>query len=132
MRLFCQSSKVQKLIVSFRLLSRLTISAVNLEGPDGALGPVLEQMAQQTDSEPPNIGRLGFDIQDASAYPGGIDQVRTHIKDAHSWGAIAVLPNCTTTWQDALSNGNASYDPTGCMAIFISGARFYRTDRLRR
>lgn len=109
-----------------RYLHKLTIAAVNLEGPDGSVGPVLTQMAQQTNEQPKSIGRLGFAIEDASDYPGGIDDVRNTVGYSGRWGAIVALPNCTSAWEDALSSGDASYDPTGCLAVFYSSGRFYR------
>ena len=49
---------------------------------------------------------------------------------SNTWGAIVVYPNCTTTWLSSVQTGNASYDPTGCMGVFISGARFYQVTLL--
>lgn len=41
-----------------------------------------------------------------------------------------VYPNCTSTWTTAIQNGLASYDPTGCVGIFYSGARYYQVSLL--
>lgn len=114
-------------LATCRKLSKLTIAAVNLEGPDGTVGPVLEHMARDTNNQPATIGRLGFDIQSAADYPGGFQEVKESIGYSKHWGALVALPNCTSSWNDALSSGDASYEPQGCMAILFSGARFYRT-----
>jgi hypothetical protein len=47
-----------------------------------------------------------------------------------SISAIVVYPNCTSTWRTSLQNGLADYDPTGCVGIFYSGARFYQVSLL--
>ena len=44
--------------------------------------------------------------------------------------AVIAYPNCTSTWQSSLAAGNASYDPTGCIGVFYSGARFYQVTLL--
>lgn len=44
--------------------------------------------------------------------------------------AVVVYPNCTSTWTTALQNGLANYDPTGCVGIFYSGARYYQVSLL--
>lgn len=41
-----------------------------------------------------------------------------------------MYPNCTSTWRTALENGIEDYDPTGCVGIFYSGARFYQVTLL--
>lgn len=41
-----------------------------------------------------------------------------------------VYPNCTSTWTTAVQNGLANYDPTGCVGVFYSGARYYQVTLL--
>lgn len=112
-----------------RYFNQLTIVAVDFESPqlgqNAAVGPVLTQMAQETNVQTMRP-HLGFDIRDASSYPRGVDQVKEDVGFSRYWGAIVVYPNCTSTWTSSLQNGNASYDPTGCMGVFYSGARFYQ------
>lgn len=95
---------------------------------------------------------LGFAITEASEYPNGAIDVKEAIGYSKYWGgahekapvnvlleimltagsyvAIVVYPNCTSTWRTAVRNGIASYDPTGCVGIFYSGARFYQVSLL--
>lgn len=44
--------------------------------------------------------------------------------------ALVVYPNCTSSWRTAVQNGLADYDPTGCLGIFYSGARYYQVTLL--
>jgi len=103
----------------------LTVVAVNFEGQDGAVGPLLTQMAQETNAQSMRP-HLGFAIREASSYPDGVEGVKQDVGLSKYWGAVVVYPNCTSTWTSSLQTGNTSYDPTGCIGVFYSGARFYQ------
>jgi len=95
-------------------------------GNQAIVGPAIIQMAQMTNSMPIDATRLGYDIQDASQYPGGPEQAKEDVGYSRHWGAIIAYPNSTSVWREALATGDASYDPSGCVGIFFSGARFYQ------
>jgi len=95
-------------------------------GNNAIVGPALIQMAEQTNSQPSTMTRLGYAIRDASDYPGGLAQVKEDIGYSRYWGAIIATENSTSAWRSALENGNADYDPSGCVAVLYSGARFYQ------
>jgi len=102
---------------------------VNFEGADGAVGPLITEMAAQTNVQTMRP-HLGFIIRPASDFPNGVDDVKEAVGYSHYWGAVIAYPNCTSTWQSSLAAGNASYDPTGCIGVFYSGARFYQVTLL--
>jgi len=112
-----------------RFLNRLTITTVNFEGANGLVGPVLTQLAEQTNNAPMDP-HLGIAIRTAESYPGGVDQVKEDIGYSRYWGAVVVYPNCTSTWESCVASGNTSYDPTGCIGVFWSTARFYQVTLL--
>lgn len=103
-------------------VSRLTILVVDFESPSlgdqAIVGPAIVQMAQMTNAMPIDMTRLGYDIRDASQYPGGPDQVKEDVGYSRHWGAIIAYPNSTSVWREALATGDASYDPQGCVGIF--------------
>lgn len=109
---------------------QLTIAVVDFESPvigsQAILGPALVRTAMETNKLPSSVPHLGFDILPASDFPNGPSQVFEHVGHSHHWGAMVVYPNSTSTWRAALENGDASYDPTGCMGLLYSGARFYQ------
>lgn len=47
-----------------------------------------------------------------------------------SWGAVVINANATTAWRNALTTGDASYDPNGAIGIYFSSARFYQVTLL--
>jgi hypothetical protein len=116
-------SKISYLLL--RYFNQLTVVTVNFEGQDGAVGPLLTQMAQETNAQSMRP-HLGFAIREASSYPNGVEGVKQDVGLSNYWGAVVVYPNCTSTWTSSLQTGNTSYDPTGCIGVFYSGARFYQ------
>ncbi|KAK9896047.1 hypothetical protein P389DRAFT_73734 [Cystobasidium minutum MCA 4210] len=116
-----------------RYFNQLTVTVVDFESPllgqDAALGPLMVSMARETNMQTMRP-HLGFAITQASDYPNGPVDVKEAIGYSQYWGAIVVYPNCTSTWRTALQNGIASYDPTGCVGVFYSGARYYQVTLL--
>lgn len=110
---------------TWKLLERvsyLECLVVDFESPvvgDSAIvGPALVQMAQENNAMPKSATRLGFNIKDASEYPGGPAQAIEDVGYSRQWGALIAYPNSTTVWLNALQNGDASYDPSGCVGVF--------------
>lgn len=113
-----------------RYFSQMTLTIVDFESPaigagNAAVGPLLVQMAEEMNTSPTRP-HLGFHVQQASEYPDGPQGVKDAVGFSHYWGGIVINSNCTTAWQDALQQGNASYDPTGCVGVIYSSARFYQ------
>jgi hypothetical protein len=57
-----------------------------------------------------------------SDFPNGPSDVMQSVGYNEAWGAVVIYPNATTAWLNAVQNGDSSYDPTGCVGIFYSGA----------
>lgn len=77
--------------------------------------------AQQTS------GVVGYRVEDASKYNNDPMRVRQAVYDEHVWAAIIVNTNATYLLQEAVSQGNASYDPLGAMQLIYIQARDQET-----
>ncbi|WVQ63400.1 uncharacterized protein L199_001553 [Kwoniella botswanensis] len=109
-------------------LPSLTVHVIPFDTPSSTSflnGPITQQMTYVA-NEPPSVVHLGYEIKDPSNYPNGLEDVRRSIVAQECWAAIVVNANASSGWTDALQNGDASYDPTGAIGIYYSGARFYQ------
>ncbi|WWC65254.1 uncharacterized protein I303_107871 [Kwoniella dejecticola CBS 10117] len=109
-------------------LPSLTVHVIPFDTPSSTSylnGPITQQM-QTVASQPPSMVHLGYQIQDPSNYPNGLDDVRQSVLAQECWAAIVINANASSAWTDALNNGDASYDPTGAIGIYYSSARFYQ------
>lgn len=62
-------------------------------------------------------GSLGWGSLPASDFNNDPMAVRQAIYDEHAWAAIIINANATALLQDAVTNGNASYDPMGAAQV---------------
>jgi hypothetical protein len=100
-----------------------TTSATPLIGP--MITQVTEKIAQ---SHGPH---LGFITKNASEFNYDPIAVRQYIYDFHAWAAILINANATTLLEQAVQNGNTSYDPMGAAQLIYVEARdstTYATD----
>jgi hypothetical protein len=108
-------------------LSALVVYVVDFDG----------QVASYTDTTPlvgPTIvsaaesmiarsGSLGWGSLPASRFNYNPMEVRQAIYDEKAWAAVIINPNATAMLQEAVTNGNASYDPMGAAQIIYVQAR---------
>ncbi|WWC72650.1 uncharacterized protein I206_106614 [Kwoniella pini CBS 10737] len=109
-------------------LPSLTVHVIPLDTPSSTSylnGPITEQM-QTVANQPPSIVHLGYQMQDPSNYPNGLEDVRRSVIAQDCWAAIVINANASSAWTNALNNGDASYDPNGAIGIYYSSARFYQ------
>ncbi|OCF78731.1 hypothetical protein I204_00675 [Kwoniella mangroviensis CBS 8886] len=109
-------------------LPSLTVHVIPFDTPSSTSflnGPITQQMTYVA-NEPPSVVHLGYQIKDPSNYPNGLEDVRRSVVAQECWAAIVVNDNASSAWTDALQNGDESYDPTGAIGIYYSGARFYQ------
>lgn len=66
---------------------------------------------------------LGFTTLPASLFNNDPLRVREAVYNWDAWAAIVVYPNATALLQEAVAQGNASYDPAGSVQIIIQSAR---------
>ncbi|KAI1179722.1 MNNG and nitrosoguanidine resistance protein [Nemania sp. FL0916] len=86
------------------------------------VGPVLTNLTRQIHSS--SIQQpLGYRIVPPSEYNFDPNAVRRGVYNWDAWAAIVVNPNATTMLLDAVTKGNASYDPTGAVQYIIQTAR---------
>ena len=50
-------------------------------------------------------------------------KVRESVYDFHAWGAVIINSNATALLNAAVTQGNASYDPSGACQIILNSAR---------
>ncbi|WWC98465.1 hypothetical protein V866_005356 [Kwoniella sp. B9012] len=109
-------------------LPSLTVHVIPFDTPSSTSflnGPITQQMTYVA-NEPSSVVHLGYEIKDPSNYPNGLEDVRRSIVAQECWAAIVVNANASSAWTDALQSGDESYDPTGAIGIYYSGARFYQ------
>ncbi|CAG7942264.1 unnamed protein product [Penicillium nalgiovense] len=70
---------------------------------------------------------LGYTIKSPADFNYDPLVVRQGIYDEHAYAAVIVKPNATALLRDAVSNGNATYDPTGAIETVIISARHETT-----
>ncbi len=82
------------------------------------LGPMVTRITEETLRSP--MPHLGYVRMPPSAFDNDPLQVRQAIFDEHAWAAIIVNSNATAMLQQAVQQGNASYDPIGaCQVIWV-------------
>lgn len=108
-------------------LSSLLVFVVDFDGQIAPytyitplVGPMMVQTAQSLLAP---SGTVGWQNQPASAFNYDPMAVRQAIYDEKAWAAIIINANATVLLQDAVSNGNASYDPMGAAQVVYVEAR---------
>lgn len=88
--------------------------------------PMAEMAREQATMET----SLGWSIRPASDYPNGLDSVEDNVLSHKCWATVVINANATSAWRDAVTNGNADYDPTGAITVYLQTARFYQVTLL--
>ena len=106
----------------------LTVAVVNFDGQlapytstEPLVGRVVEQAARQQGQIPKGV--LGYKVKDPADFGYDPIAVRQYVYDEHAWAAIIVNANATALLQQAVRQGNQSYDPLGAMQIVYVQAR---------
>lgn len=110
-------------------LRNLVVHVVDFDGQvapyDGVaplVGPALTEMAQ-TEVGTIRKKSLGYTILPPSQFNNSPIAVRQAVYNFDSWAAIIINSNATALLQDAVTYGNASYDPTGAVQVITLSAR---------
>jgi hypothetical protein len=108
-------------------LSSLVVFVVDFDGqvaPYTDITPVVGPMMTETaQSLLAPSGTVGWQSQPASVFNFDPIAVRQAIYDEKAWAAIIINPNATALLQEAVNNGNASYDPMGAAQVVYVEAR---------
>ena len=109
-------------------MSSITVAVVNFDGQvapytatQGLLGQAVVQAAQHQAQAPKGV--LGYQIRDPAEFNNDPMAVRQYVYDEHAWAAIIVNANATALLQQAVAQGNQSYDPLGAMQMIYVQAR---------
>jgi Protein of unknown function (DUF3533) len=84
------------------------------------VGPMIVQTAQSLLAP---SGTVGWQSQPASVFGFDPMAVRQAVFDEKAWAAIIINANATALLQDAVNNGNSSYDPMGVAQVVYVEAR---------
>ena len=108
-------------------LSSLVVFVVDFDGqvaPYTDITPVVGPMIVQTaQSLLAPSGTVGWQSQPPSVFNYDPIAVRQAIYAEKAWAAIIINPNATALLQEAVNNGNASYDPMGAAQVVYVEAR---------
>lgn len=108
-------------------MSSLVVWVVDFDGqvaPYSDITPVVGPMVVKTaQSLLATSGTVGWQSQPASAFNYDPIAVRQAIYAEKAWAAIIINPNATALLQQAVNNGNASYDPMGAAQVVYVEAR---------
>lgn len=85
------------------------------------VGPVVKNVTKQILASPSL--HVGYEIRSPESFNNDPWSVRQAVYDEHAYAAVIVNPNATTLLRAAISNNNASYDPTGAVQTIIISAR---------
>ena len=66
---------------------------------------------------------LGYDIRNPADFEYDIMRVREGVYDFKAWAAVIINANATTLLNEAIEQGNSSYDPYGAVQIISVSAR---------
>jgi len=104
-------------------LNSLIVYVVNFETePTALVGPMITKATESiiaTNRQP----HLGFMTVPPSAFDNDPLGVRRAVYNWEAWAAIVINSNATTLLQQAVQQGNASFDPLGTCQIIYQSAR---------
>ncbi|MCJ1265094.1 hypothetical protein MMC22_004969 [Lobaria immixta] len=107
-------------------ISSLVVYVVDFDGQAAPytsvtplLGPMITQMTEEMQRSP--IPHLGYVTMPPSAFNNDPLLVRQAVYDQKAWASIVVNPNATALLQQAVQQGNVSYEPLGaCQVTYVS------------
>ncbi len=102
-------------VVSFDALSPPYI------GTEPLIGRTVEQAARQQSQLLKGV--IGFEVHSPSEFNFDPIAVRQAVYDEHFWAGIIVNSNATALLQQAVLQGNRTYDPLGVMQVIYVQAR---------
>lgn len=107
-------------------LSHLTVAVVSFDGqgyPDTQ--PIIGDAVTQTAAQQSTLtyGVLGYRVEDPGEYDNDPFNVRKAVYEENAWAAIIVNANASFLLQQAVAQGNQSYDPLGAMQVVYVQAR---------
>ncbi|KAK4693225.1 hypothetical protein P7C71_g4135, partial [Lecanoromycetidae sp. Uapishka_2] len=108
-------------------LSSLDVFVVDFDGTQAPytdvtplIGPMITQQTEKMISSGMSGNHLGFMTMDPAYFNNDPMQVRQAVFDWKAWAAIVINANATALLQQAVQQGNASYDPLGaCQQIWV-------------
>ena len=108
-------------------ISSLDVFVVDFDGTQAPftgvtplVGPLITQTTEKMISSGSSGGHLGYVTMDPAIFDNDPLQVRQAVYDWHAWAAIVINANATGLLQQAVEQGNASYDPMGaCQTIWV-------------
>ena len=108
-------------------LSSLDVFVVDFDGTQAPytgvtplIGPLITQTTEKMISSGQSGGHLGFMTMDPAFFNHDPMEVRKAVYDYKAWAAIVINANATALLQQAVQQGNASYDPLGaCQTIWV-------------
>ncbi|TVY21314.1 Nitrosoguanidine resistance protein SNG1 [Lachnellula arida] len=108
-------------------LSALVVYVVDFDGqvaPYTNVTPIVgPQIVSAAESLIAPTGSVGWGSLPASAFNNDPMAVRQAVYDEKAWAAIIINANATALLQDAVKNGNTTYDPMGAAQIVYVEAR---------
>ncbi|TVY46072.1 Nitrosoguanidine resistance protein [Lachnellula occidentalis] len=114
----------------FRVEQNLSALVVYVVDFDGQVAPYTDvtpivgpQIVSAAESLVAPTGSLGWGSLPASAFNNDPMAVRQAVYDQKAWAAIIINANATALLQDAVRNGNTTYDPMGAAQIVYVQAR---------
>jgi hypothetical protein len=109
-----------------RNLNALKVWVVDFDGhtpynsSNTLVGPVVKNVTKILASSSLTVG---YEIRSPEEFNNDPWSVRQAVYDERAYAAVIINPNATTLLRAAISNNNASYDPTGAVQTIIISAR---------
>ncbi|TFK23383.1 hypothetical protein FA15DRAFT_642627 [Coprinopsis marcescibilis] len=69
------------------------------------------------------VGKITWHVQSAESFPGSLEDLRTSVREEHTWAAIAVAPGTTERLGATLASPNQTYDGSRAILAFAVEAR---------
>lgn len=109
-------------------VSSLDVFVVDFDGTQAPytgltplVGPLITQTTERIISSGQSGNHLGFMTMDPAVFNNDPLQVREAVYHFKAWAAIVINANATALLQQAVQQGNASYDPLGaCQTMWVA------------
>lgn len=112
---------------TYQNLSSVDVFVVDFDGTQAPytgvtplIGPLITQTTEKIISSGQSGGHLGYMTMDPAYFNNDPMEVRRAVYHYKAWAAIIINANATALLQQAVQQGNASYDPLGaCQTIWV-------------
>jgi hypothetical protein len=112
-----------------KYFSRLTVNVYDFDSASTTsplVGPSFQTYASYSNSLPMSTPHVGYRVVDTTGL--SLQDAKDDILHEKAWAAIVIHANATTSWRNAVQQGDTGYSELtqGTVGIYYEGARYYQ------